>query len=172
MRHMWMATAAGVALLAGAVPAAAQATCTTNPCTVAVTASATVNEVLRLTLSGTTSDLGTPSEADYDAGFKDAAGPTATVKSNSPWHVDVVGAAGSFSYTGTYTNPSKSASDLTWGTTAGTYGSNMGASSQLFSGTTGTSGTSQAIFFRTTWSWASDVAGQYSLAINFTLAAP
>ena len=170
MRQMWMAAAAGTLVLAVASPLAAQ-TCTSNPCTVQVNASATVIDVMRLTLSSALSDLGTPAEADYDAGYKDAAGPTATVKSNRPWHVDVVGNAGTFTYSGPNANPNKGAADLEWGTVAGTYGNNMGASAALFNGN-GTGGSSQAIFFRTLWSWASDVAGSYSLTINFTLAAP
>jgi len=171
MRHFRTATAAA-ALLVGLTSTAKAQTCTGNPCTVQVTASATVNDILRLTLSSTTANLGSPTEADYDAGFLDAAGPTASVKSNRPWHVDVVGAAGVFSYVGSLTNPNKPASALQWGTSAGTYGNNMGASSQLMSGATGTGNASQAIFFRTLWSWATDVSGSYSLVVNFTLAAP
>jgi hypothetical protein len=171
MRHMLMAATAGIMSLAGSALAAAQGTCTTNPCTVGASATATVTTVLRLTVAGT-ADLGTPSETDYDAGHLDAAGPTATVKSNSPWHVDVVGATPTFGYSGSSSNPNKQASDLTWGTSAGTYAQHMGSSAQLFSGSTGTAGASQAIFFRTLWDWAADVPGAYSLTINFTLAAP
>jgi hypothetical protein len=128
---------------------------------------------MRLTLSSATTDLGTPTEADYDAGFKEAAGPTATVKSNRPWHVDVVGNnTTKFTYSGPNTDPNKAASDLQWGTVSGTYTHNMAASAVLKTGATGTSGASQQIFFRTAWSWATDVAGSYSLVLNFTLAAP
>jgi hypothetical protein len=94
------------------------------------------------------------------------------VKANRPWHVDIAGAGATFTYTGSLANPNKPATELQWGTTAGTYGNNMGASAVLLSGTTGTGNASQAIFFRTMWAWASDVPGSYSLVINFTLAAP
>ncbi len=171
MRHVW-AGAVGALLVAGPSVAAAQATCTGNPCSVQLTASATVNDVLRLTLSGASTSLGTPAETDYDAGFKDVAGPTASVKSNRPWHVDIAGGAATFSYAGSLANPNKSASDLLWGTSAGTYGNNMGSSAVLLTGATGTGSASQALFFRTLWSWASDVPGSYSLVINVTLAAP
>ena len=171
MRNVW-SKAVAVALLAAASQADGQASCTGNPCTVQVTASATVNDVLKLTLSGTTTALGTPTEADYDAGYKDVAGPTASVKANRPWHVDIAGAGATFTYAGSLANPNKPATDLQWGTTAGTYGNNMGASAVLLSGANGTGNASQAIFFRTMWAWASDVPGSYSLVINFTLAAP
>jgi hypothetical protein len=139
---------------------------------VQVNASATVTDVLRLTLSSAAASLGAPTETDYDAGFLDAAGPTASVKANRPWHVDVAAGAAVFTYTGSLTNPNKPASSLLWGTSAGTYGNNMGASAVLASGATGTGSASQALFFRTLWSWASDVPGSYGLVINFTLAAP
>lgn len=165
------ATTAAVLMGLGSSVASAQS-CTGNPCTVQVTASATAPDILRLTLSATTANLGNPTEADYDAGFLDAAGPTATVKSNRPWHVDVVGAAGTFSYTGSLANPNKPSSSLLWGTTAGTYGNNMGSTAALMSGANGTGNAAQAIFFRTLWSYVTDVAGSYSLVVNFTLAAP
>ena len=103
MRNVW-SKAVAVALLAAASQADGQASCTGNPCTVQVTASATVNDVLKLTLSGTTTALGTPTEADYDAGFKDVAGPTASVKANRPWHVDIAGAGATFTYAGSLAN--------------------------------------------------------------------
>lgn len=172
MSRYLTATAAAAMLMVAASHLEAQTTCTGNPCTVQVTASATVNDVLRLTLSSNTANLGTPTDVDYDAGYKDAAGPTATIKSNRPWHVDVVGNTAAFSYTGSLTNPNKAASDLQWGLIAGTYGNNMASSAVLASGSNGTGNASQAIFFRTLWSWTSDVPGSYGLVINFTLAAP
>ena len=148
-------------------------TCSANPCTVQLTASATVNDVVQLSLSGTTLDLGTPSAADFTAGFKDVAGPTATVQSNRPWHVDVVANnVVKFTYAGALTDPNKPSNNLHWGTVSGTYGNDASTSAVLKSGAAGTSGTSQQIFFRTMWSWAADVPGTYSLVVNFTLAAP
>jgi hypothetical protein len=172
MRNVWAAGAMSIALLMmGSVEASGQS-CTGNPCSVQLTASATVNDVLKLTLSSTTTSLGTPTDTDYDNGYKDVAGPTASVKSNRPWHVDVAGAAATFTYAGSLANPNKPSSELLWGTAAGTYANNMGASAVLLNGASGTGNASQAIFFRTLWSWATDVPGTYDLVINFTLAAP
>jgi len=171
MRHLWMAAAAGITIMAGPSTAAAQNTCATNGCSVSASATATVNTVLRLTLTGAAT-LGTPTETDYNNGYKDASGPSAEVKSNAPWHVDVAGASGTFGWTGTGTNPNKPSSDLTWGTAPGSYGNDMGTSAQLFSGSTGTASATQAIYFRTLWHWASDIPGDYDLTINFTLSSP
>ena len=160
------------AVMLGTTPLAAQ-TCSSNPCTVAVTTSASVVDVVQLTLSSTTHDLGTPTVADYTAGYKETAGPTATVQSNRPWHVDVVAAnVTKFAYSGSLTDPNKAASDLKWGTASGTYPNSANASAVLKTGATGTASATQQIFFRTLWSWTTDVPGTYSLIVNFTLAAP
>ena len=176
MRNIRFWRVAVAALLATALTATRTAaqSCTTNPCTVGVTASSTVADVMQLTLSSTTTDLGSPTATEFAAGYMDASGPTATVKSNRPWKVTVVGNAANFSYTAPpasgLTN-TKAAGDLRWGTAAGTYGSNMGSAAQLSSGN-GTSGSAQQIFFRTQWAWATDVPGTYSLVVNFTLSGP
>lgn len=169
--HRWAAAMAAVLLGTTSLEARAQS-CSGNPCTVQVTATATVGDILTLSLSSIATNLGTPTPADITAGFLDALGPTATVVANRPWHVDVVGNAGNFTYTGTLTDPNKPASDLLWGTSAGAYPNNMSSSAVLMNGASGTSGTAQDIFFRTQWSWATAVTGQYDLVINFTLAAP
>jgi hypothetical protein len=172
MRFPCVAVTVTALLIALPYSAPAQASCTGNPCTAQVTASATVNDVLRLTLSSASVTLGTPIDTDLDAGFKDVAGPTASVKSNRPWHVDVTGAAATFTYAGALTDPNKPSTDLLWGTVSGTYGNDLSSSAVLFSGATGTGSASQAIFFRTLWSWTAAVPGSYSVVINFTIAAP
>ena len=163
----------GAALLLGASSLTAQSgTCTVTPsCTVTNTTSATVNTVARLTLDNTATDLGTPAEADYIAGHKDAAGPTATVLSNTAWHVAVVGNTGTFSCTGTGCRATKPASDLLWGTVAGTYPNNASASATLFNGS-GTASTSQQSFYRTNWDFTTDTPGVYTLVVNYTLSEP
>ncbi|HEV8149848.1 MAG TPA: hypothetical protein VGP61_06645 [Gemmatimonadales bacterium] len=172
MRRSLLLPIAGALLLAlMAKPATAQ-TCTGNPCNVTTTATLTVNDVLRLTLDAIATDLGTPVEADFDAGYKAASGPTATVKANRPWTVAVVGVSTvKFTYTGSLTDPDKPASDLKWGTVAGTYGNNASASATLSSGN-GTAGSAQQIFYKTLLSYTNDVTGSYALDVKFTLSAP
>lgn len=162
------------ALLLWRAPLLAQGpSCTTNGCTITNTASATVGDILKLSLNtATPTDLGTPVTADFDAGYMDASGPTATVKANRPWSVAVVGAAANFTYAGALTDPNKPATDLQWGTAAGTYGHDMESSAVLFSGATGTSSASQQVFYRTAFAYDKDVPGTYSLVVNFTLSAP
>jgi len=172
MRRSLITSALGVLLLGLAANTANAQTCTGNPCSVTTTATLTVNDVLRLTLDAITTDLGTPVEADFDAGFKASAGPNSTVKANRPWHVSVVGVnTVKFTYTGSLTDPNKPASDLLWGTVAGTYGNDASASATLFSGN-GTAGSSQQIFYKTLLSYTNDVTGSYALDVKFTLSAP
>jgi hypothetical protein len=176
-----LVTAAAATLTAGSLQAqtcntngTATAASNTTICSVSVAASATVHDVMRLTLGSITQDLGTPTETDYTAGYRDANGTTATVKSNRPWKVTVVAATPSFAYDaqGSGLSRTKPSSDLLWGTASGTYGNNMGSSADLFSGTAGTSSSAQAIFFRTNWSWTNDVPGKYDITLNFTLSTP
>jgi hypothetical protein len=135
-----------------------------------------INDIMKMTLSGTTVALGNPSMADFTTGFKDVTGAAATVtiKSNRTFSVGVVGATSTFGYSGTGTNPSKPRSDLKWATTQGglaTATHDMSTAGTLF--TQGpTASAAQSIFFRTTWVFNRDVPGTYSLSVSFTLSAP
>jgi len=150
-------------------PLAAQ--CVGASCT--ITVQMPVSDVLRLTLSAVTTSLGTPVEADYTAGYVASTGPTATAKANRAYTVTVDATSANFTYSGSLTDPVKPASTLTWPTTSGgPFTHNPGTSAALFTGSTGTSGTSQGIFFRTTVSYAADRPGTYTLTVRYTLSAP
>ena len=150
-------------------PLAAQ--CSGASCT--ITVQMPVSDVLRLTLSVVTTSLGTPVDADYTAGFIAAAGPTATAKANRAFTVSVDATSATFGYSGSFTNPNKPASHLTWATTAGgPFTRNAGTAATLASGSSGTAGTAQAIFFRTLVTYAADPPGSYSLTVRYTLSAP
>ena len=75
-----------VAALAAA-PAVAQQPCAT--CTQAVTLNVQVPTILRLVVDAPTTVVAAASEAGYDRGYEVTAGPTATVKSNVPWRLDI-----------------------------------------------------------------------------------
>ena len=161
----------GAAVLFSAPNLNAQTCAVTPACTVTNTASATVNTVARLTLNVIATDLGTPLEVDYVAGHKDVVGPIVTVLANAAWHVAVVGNTATFGCTGTGCRAAKPASDLLWGTVAGTYGANSGASATLAAGS-GTAGTVQPSFYRTNWALGTDTPGVYTLVLNYTLSEP
>ena len=148
-----------------------QAQCAGASCT--ITVQMPVSDVFRLTLTSASTNLGTPVDADYTAGYVASTGPTVTAKVNRAYTVAVDATAATFGYSGSFTNPNKPASDLTWATASGgPFSSNAGTAATLVSGSSGTSGTSQTIFFRTTLSYAVDPPGSYTLTVRYTLSAP
>ena len=171
MRITAKLTMAVLALLALGAPQAQAQTCSTNPCSLNDTAKVTVATVLRLTLSQSATSLTPPNEAAYDAGFQLDNGPTATVKSNRPWTLKLSANAALWT-AANGAQASKAAGDLQWALTSG--GSYTGLSTTpatLITGN-GTSGTAQAVFHKTLWSYAADTPGDYSLVVVYTLSAP
>jgi hypothetical protein len=175
MHRVFLLLAAGI--LGVVVPSrgAAQTSCTTTSgaggtCSLTINMTLTTTDMLRLTLSAGSTTLTPPTLTDYDNGGKNDNGPTATVKANRAWSVQVSAPATTFTPSGgsTYNKP---ASDLLWGTAAGTYPNSMSTSAKLMNGNA-TAGASQQIFYRTKYFWDKDVPGTYSLQVNFTLSAP
>ena len=168
----WVAVAAAF-LVVMTRQAGAQLGCSGATCTVEI--SLPINEILRVSLSASSVGLGSPSDVDYAAGFRDVPGPAVdvTVKANRPFSLQMAGLSPTFGYAGTMSNPIKPASDLLWATTAaGLSGTpfNMGTPATLFS--SGPMSVTQSLFFRTLWNFTTDVPGTYSLTISFTLSAP
>lgn len=177
----------GAMVSLGLLTGTAAAQCVGTACT--VTISLPVSDVIRLDLSTSTTALGSPGQADFIAGWLVAPGdgPTAAVKANGPYTLSVTGNAPSFSYAGSFTNPNKPSSALTWapgtgaapGTCTGlaTFGNSMGTAATLLSGSSGgpaigVSAPSKKICYRTLWSFTSSPPGTYSLVVNFTLSGP
>jgi hypothetical protein len=163
-----------VATAAVAQPAAAQLGCSGATCTVEVTMP--VVDVLRLSLNVPSIALGSPTEADFTAGYRDVPGPavTVTAKSNRAFQVQMGGATGTFQYTGAHPNPTKPASQLLWATSqAGLSAttSHMGTTSMILNQSAGASAQAM-IFMRALWNFTSDVPGSYSMNVRFTLSAP
>jgi hypothetical protein len=153
--------------------AGAQLGCTGATCTVEITMP--VTDILRLSLSVPSVVLGTPSDVDFSAGFRDVPGSAVdvTVKANHPFSLQMAGLSPTFNYSGSMANPLKPASHLLWATSAaGLTGTpyTMATPATLFSG--GATSITQSLYFRTLWNFATDVPGTYSLTISFTLSAP
>lgn len=153
-----------------------QCTGTGNPSSCTVTIRLPVTDVLRLSVSATSTSLGTPTEADYAAGYRDAVGPVLEVKANRPFQVQVVAATGNFTYSGTLPGVPKPASDLLIGTNPGGPFVSVATPSQIMSGASGApilgqAPPQQAVYFRTLWSLTSP-PGDYSLELRFTISTP
>ena len=158
----------------------ANAQCSGNAggCLTINTASATVNALVKLGMSGTITTLSSPTadQVEFGATLADA-GPTFTIKANRSWNLNIrTSNPASWTYLGTL-GGSKPISDLTWSNAvAGTY-VGIGTTDALFlSGVAATNGTAAQAFFKTIWAAGftqpSNAPGTYSLAIVFSLSAP
>jgi hypothetical protein len=153
--------------------ARAQLGCSGATCTVEITMP--VSDVLRLSLNTSSVALGSPVEADFQAGYRDVNGTAVnvTAKSNRAFTVQLSSVTPTFSYSGTLANPNKPASDLWWATSAG----GLATTTNTFGTTTtflsqGATSVTAPLFLRTLWSFATDVPGTYSLTIRLTISAP
>jgi hypothetical protein len=145
-------------------------------CTVNTSASLVIGDVLSLTLSATTTALTPPTGTDYDAGFVANTGPTATVRANRAWRMQI--SAATALWTAVNTQPgvnariNKPAGDLLRATAAGGPFSALSTTPATVASGPASAGTATNLFFRTTYSWAVDTPGTYSLVVTLTLLAP
>jgi hypothetical protein len=158
----------------------ANAQCSGNAggCLTVNTASATVNALVKLGMSATTTTLSSPTADQVEVGATLAdAGPTFTVKANRSWTLNIrTSNAATWTYVGTL-GGTKPISDLTWSNAvAGTF-VGIGTTDALFlSGAAATNGTAAQAFFKTVWAagftQSSNAPGTYSLPVVFSLTAP
>ena len=110
------------------------------------------------------------------AGFVANTGPTATVKSNRAWRLQISAAAATWTATNTQpgvnARPNKPAADLEWGTAVGGPFTALSVTPATAKSGSATAGTPTSIFFQTMYSWGLDTPGAYSLPVVFTLLAP
>ena len=162
----------------GASQADAQCSGNAGGCNTVNTASATVNALVKLGMSATTTALSAPTADQVDVGATLAdAGPTFTIKANRSWTLNIrTSNATNWTYVGSNSGV-KPIADLTWSkTVAGTYVAISSSDALFLSGAAATNGTSAQAFFKTVWSagfaQASNAPGTYSLPIVFSLSAP
>jgi hypothetical protein len=167
-----------LASVIGANQANAQCSSALGSCNTTNTASVTVNALVKLDMSATTTSLTSPTVAQVEAGALIAdPGPTFTIKANRSWTLNVKTTNASlWTYVGSLAG-TKPMSDLTWSNAvAGSY-VGIGSSDALFlSGAAATNGTAAQAFFKTVWAAGftqpSNAPGTYSLPVVFTLSAP
>lgn len=166
------------ATLAGPRPGSAQVCSAPVPsgtCSVTTSTTLPIGTVMQLALDATSTVLGMPGTADYDAGFVADNGPTATVKSNRAWRLQISAATAIWSASNTEPGVSarldKPAGDLLWSTAGG--GPFTGLSTIPVDAQTGgaSGGAAVTLFYRTAYNWTLDTPGAYSLSVVFTLTA-
>jgi len=175
-RYLLAATVLGSALCVS--QANAQCSGNAGGCLTVNTASATVNALVKLGMSSTTSTLSSPTADQVEVGATLAdAGPTFTVKANRSWTLNIrTSNPTNWTYVGTL-GGTKPISDLTWSNAAAGTFVGISTSDALFlSGAAATNGTAAQAFFKTVWAAGftqpSNAPGVYSLAIVFSLSAP
>ncbi len=158
----------------------ANAQCSGNAggCLTVNTASATVNALVKLGMSATTTTLSSPTADQVEVGATLAdVGPTFTVKANRSWTLNIrTSNPANWTYVGTL-GGTKPISDLTWSNAvAGTYVGISSSDALFLSGAAATNGTAAAAFFKTVWAAGftqpSNAPGVYSMAVVFSLSAP
>ena len=175
-RYLLAAMVLGSAI--SATQANAQCSGNAGGCLTVNTASATVNALVKLGMSATTSTLSSPTADQVEVGALLAdAGPSFTIKANRSWTLNIrTSNAATWTYVGTL-GGTKPISDLLWSNAvAGTY-VGIGTTDALFlSGAAATNGTAAQAFFKTMWAAGftqpSNAPGVYSLPIVFSLSAP
>jgi hypothetical protein len=162
----------------GANQANAQCSGNAGGCLTINTASATVNALVKLGMSATTTALSSPTADQIETGALLAdAGPSFTIKANRSWTLNIrTSNPASWTYVGTL-GGNKPISDLTWSNAvAGTYVGIANADALFLSGAAATNGTAAQAFFKTVWAAGftqpSNAPGVYSLPIVFSLSAP
>jgi hypothetical protein len=175
-RYLLAAMVLGTAI--GANQANAQCSGNNGGCLTINTASATVNALVKLGMSGTTTTLSSPTADQVETGALLAdVGPTFTVKANRSWTLNIrTSNPTNWTYVGTL-GGTKPISDLTWSNAAaGTYVGISTTDALFLSGAAATNGTAAAAFFKTVWAAGftqpSNAPGVYSMAVVFSLSAP
>jgi hypothetical protein len=141
-------------------------------CSVNTTAGLTIGTVANLTLSSTSTTLTPPADTDYVLGFLRSTGPSATIKANTTWTLQI-SATGTFWTASAGAWATKPIGQLQWSTTAlaGPYAPITNTAATIKTGAASAS-TAVSIFYQTLYAYATDLPGNYSVAVTFTLVSP
>ncbi len=163
--------------LFAAAPRVASAQCSSNQSSGnTIVLCMNVRDVLLMTLSTSTSSLGTPKLVNYGAQSSylstatplAATGPDVTIVANRAYEVTIAAAQATFA-----TAPagvSKPTSDVQWIKSGGAATSLSTTGASLATGTAGTAPSFQ-LSFQSRWAFERDKPGSYSTTITLTLAA-
>jgi hypothetical protein len=172
--------AAGVfcTLLVFAQGSAQSCTATLTPCTTAANAarlSITIGPAFALTVAPANTVLSAPAAADFNTGYVQTTGPTATMRSNTSWTISISASTATWTGVTTQTEPawtSKPATDLRWATAPGGPFTAMTTTAATVLTGAATAGSSVTLYYRTNYSWTTDTPGNYSIQIVLTMIAP
>lgn len=166
MRTRLLCLALTAAAVIPTVGAAQQ--CTANNCRTVNQLTARVGALMGLTLDRPAAVTVAPSAREIAGGAQVLAGPTARVKSNTDWRLQVSAAAPEWT-AGQGARPGKPAADLAW--RVGSNGGYTPLSTDPEDAAVGghTPGTEVAFQYQTTYDSQQDRPGTYSMVVRYTL---
>ena len=156
------------ALLLGGDTASGQP-CWARACTATNTVQVHVGTVLRLSVQGFSAVLATASLETIQSGRQGSAGPTAVVRSNGSWRLEISAAQEAWTPLDGAARPDKPAADLTWSTESSDGFASLSTAPADVARGGPTDGTTLPLHYRTRFSPASDTPGTYSLTVRLTL---
>lgn len=142
--------------------------CFGGTCRAASLVTVTVGTMLRLSLDRTPVVMATATRKDISAGYQSVAGPSAQVRANAPWRLEVSAASETWSADDS-ARTGKPATDLEWTATTGGSYAPLSTAPEVAALGSPTSGTDVPLAYRTRYEAAQDTPGTYSLAVRYTL---
>lgn len=161
-------------------PASAQTACSTpangNPCSLAVSVRLSTQQAAELGVSSQVVAFPPVNGADLDAGGLLIPGPSAYVKANAAWQLQLSATSDVWLHSGADSRADKPAGDLQWSTSpSGPFTDLTQAMQAISAGAAGAGsageGFQTTLYLRTKLGWT-DPPGQYSLTVYYTLTAP
>lgn len=176
-----LAVAPIAALMAVAIPAAAQVNCnyngtngnctTTSSNTIAIRL--TVTAATRLDISSNPLVLPAATGAQFDAGVGTSTTLGLVMKSNRSWSLTFRATSATWTGTGPLARLNRPVGDLEWSTSgAGPWTAMTTVNTSLFSGAPATAGTNLTLHFRGRLAWDLDTPGVYTLPLQINITAP
>jgi hypothetical protein len=157
------------ALLAGATSPLAAQQCWQRSCTTANAVQVHVGTVLRLSLQGATTVVATADQAAVQRGAQAAVGPTAVVRSNGQWKLEISAAQPVWTPASPEARADKPAADLAWSTRPGDGFTSVETVPAAVSSGGPTNGATLPLYYQTRFTPQSDTPGTYALAVRLTL---
>ena len=145
------------------------AQCSSHACTVTNTVNVRVGAILRLAVQGATEVVATANDASLRSGTQTGAGPTATVRSNAAWRLQVSAAQDVWTPVDGTARSDKPASDLGYSTQANEGFVSVGAAPTDVARGGPTNGAALPLYYRARFASTSDTPGTYSLTVRLTL---
>ena len=143
--------------------------CSSRGCTVTNTVQVHVGTVLRLSVQGSAAVVATASPAVIASGIHASVGPSAVVRSNGAWRLEISAAQDVWTALDQTARTDKPAADLTWSTRSDEGFSSLsnGPAEAVHGGPT--SATNLPLYYRTRFAPGSDTPGSYSMVVRLTL---